>query len=321
MKHLPPLILIVFSLVASAVAQVNHAELLKKIPEEFLTHVGGAIPDQNGLVGHNHDGFKASAFQRGATLTLAIAAARSDRKRADACWRAVDATFAQQKEAGHFGDPPTSVAFWLCELCRSLLVVKQSPLAGDYQERIAVLLPKIRKAADWLAEQQAALIKADGDTPNRLFFSAEAFSFAGILLKDEKLIAVGMDFITRGMKLFRNEDGVFLEHGGGDSSYQAVNLLRLQEIVMHFPDPKLEAAIRKGMMWEITRISADGAVSTEGNTRVRPGGEKYMGSEKQVNVGEITLALLTFHIRTGDAEALTAAQRMREHCAKVMRKK
>ncbi|MCU0871591.1 MAG: hypothetical protein MUE50_04540 [Pirellulaceae bacterium] len=35
----------------------------------------------------------------------------------------------------------------------------------------------------------------------------------------------------RGMKLYRDEDGVFLEHGGGDSSYQAVCLLRLQEIV------------------------------------------------------------------------------------------
>jgi hypothetical protein len=316
MNHFPLLILSVLSLVASAAAQANHAELLKKVPEEFITRVGGALPDQNGLVGHNRNGFTASAFQRGATLTLAIAAARGDRKRAEDCWRAVDATFAQQKKEGNFDDSPTSVAFWLCELCRSLLVVHQSPLARDYHDRIADLLPKIRKAADWLAEQQAALIKADGDTPNRLFFSAEAFGFAGILLKDEKFIAVGKDFLTRGMKLFRDEDGVFLEHGGGDSSYQAVNLLRLQEIVIHFPDPKLEAAIRKGMKWELTRIASDGTVRTKGNSRVHPGGEKFMGTEKQVNVGEITLALLYFHVRTGDADALAAAQRIRKHFTK-----
>ena len=91
--------------------------------------------------------------------------------------------------------------------------------------------------------------------------------------------------------------------------------------MLHFPDPKLEAAIRKGMKWELTRIGADGAVSTEGNTRVRPGGEKFMGAEKQVNVGEITLALLTFHLRTGDADALAAAQRMRDHYTKVPREK
>ncbi len=310
------LALIVLPMAASASADLNHAELLKKIPDEFITRIGGALPDKNGFVGHNHSGFKGSAFQRGATLTLAIAAARGDRKRAEDCWRAVEATFARQKEAGHFGDPPTSVAFWLCELCRSLLVVQQSPLAKDYQDRIANLLPKLRKAADWLATQQAALIKADGDTPNRLLFSAEAFGFAGILLQDEKLVAAGKDFLNRSLKLYRDEDGVFLEHGGGDSSYQAVNLLRLQEIVIHFPDPKLEAAIRQGMKWELARIAADGTVSTEGNTRVRPGGEKFMGTEKQVNVGEITLALLYFHLRTGDAEALAAAQRVRSHYTK-----
>ena len=313
MKHLLLLSLILLPLLASAAEPANHAELLKKIPDEFITRVGGALPDRHGFVAHNRDGFKGSAFQRGATLTLALAAARGDRKHAEDCWRAVEATFAQQQEAGHFGDPPTSVAFWLCELCRSLLVVQESPLAGDFQARIAQLLPKIRKAADWLTTQQAALVKADGDTPNRLFFSAEAFGFAGILLQDEKLTAVGKDFLARGMKLFRDEDGVFLEHGGGDSSYQAVNLLRLQEIVIHFPDSKLEAAIHQGMKWELTRIAADGTVSTEGNTRVHPGGEKFMGAEKQVNVGEVLLALLYYHLRTGDADALTAAQRICGH--------
>jgi len=312
MKHLL-LPLIFLPLLACAAEPVNHTALLKKIPDEFITRVGGALPDRHGFVGHNRDGFKGSAFQRGATLTLALAAARGDRQHAEDSWRAVEATFAKQQEAGHFGDPPTSVAFWLCELCRSLLVVQESPLAGDFQARIAQLLPKVRKAADWLATQQASLVKADGDTPNRLFFSAEAFGFAGILLQDEKLTAVGKDFLARGLKLYREQDGVFLEHGGGDSSYQAVNLLRLQEIAIHFPDSKLETAIRQGMKWELTRIAPDGTVSTEGNTRVHPGGEKFMGTEKQVNVGEILLALLYFHVRTGDADALTAAQRVREH--------
>ena len=316
MKYILLLTVMVLGLEARASEELDHAELLKRIPEEFLAHIGGARPDRNGLVGHNRDGFKASALQRGATLTLAIAAARGDRKRADDCWRAVDATFAHQTEEGHFGDPATSVAFWLCELCRSLLVVQESPLAGEYRDRIADLLPKIRMAVKWLMGQQTALIKADGDTPNRLFFSAEAFGFAGILLKDEALIAIGRDFLAGGMKLFRNEDGVFLEYGGGDSSYQAVNLLRLQEIVIHFPDPTLEAAIRKGMKWELTRIAPDGTISTEGNTRVRPGGEKFMGAEKQVNVGEVTLALLYFHLRANDPDTLAAAQRIRERYAK-----
>jgi hypothetical protein len=297
-------------------AEANHAELLNKIPAEFVAYVGGAVPDPSGFVGHNRGGFKASAFQRGATLTLALAAARGDSQRAKDCWRAVDVAFAHQTAAGDFGDPPTSVAFWLCELCRTLLVVRESPLAVNYQENIDAVLPKIRKASDWLAGQQAELIKADGDTPNRLLFSAEAFAFSGLLLKDDKFVAIGKDFLSRSMKLYREEDGVFLEHGGGDSSYQAVNLLRLQEIAIHFPDPKLEAAIGKVMQWELARIDARGEVRTEGNSRVRPGGEKFMGSEKQVNVGEVLLALLYYHIRTGDADTVAAARRVREHYAK-----
>lgn len=291
-------------------ARMKHAVLFQKMPEALLERAGGAYPDKNGLVGHNRGGFKASAFQRGATLKLAIAAARGDAQRAADCWRAVEVTFGHQQEAGHFGDPASSVAFWLCELCRSLLVVQQSPLAEVYRDRTFVLLPKIRKAVNWLAGRREVLFKEDGHTPNRLFFDAEAFGLTGILLDDEKLIGISREFLARGMKLYRDDDGVFLERGGGDSSYQAVCLLRLQEMVLYFPDPRIENAIRKGVKWELGRIRLDGTISTEGNTRVRPGGEKFMGHEKQVNVGEITLALLYFHARTGDPEVLAAIKRI-----------
>lgn len=208
-------------------SRLDHADLLRKMPATLLDRAGGAYPDANGMVGHNREGFKASAFQRGATLKLAIAAARGDERRAEDCWRAVEAVFVRQTHEGHFNDPPSSVAFWLCELNRALLVVQQGLLAGEFKGRIEALLPKIRLAADWLAGQRETLFKVDGNTPNRLFFDAEAFAFSGLLLHDEKLVVLGKEFLARGMKLYRDEDGVFLEHGGGDSSYQAVCLLRL----------------------------------------------------------------------------------------------
>ena len=37
-----------------------------------------------------------------------------------------------------------------------------------------------------------------------------------------------------------------------------------------------------------------------------------MGKEKTVNVGEVVLALLYYHARTGDAEVLKVAQRVVE---------
>jgi hypothetical protein len=294
-------------------ARLDHAELLRKMPATLLDKAGGAYPDANGMVGHNREGFKASAFQRGATLKLAIAAARGDERRAEDCWRAVEAVFARQTHEGHFNDPPSSVAFWLCELNRALLVVQQGVLADAFKGRIEALLPKIRLAVDWLAGQRESLFKVDGNTPNRLFFDAEAFAFSGLLLHDEKLVALGKEFLARGMKLYRDEDGVFLELGGGDSSYQAVCLLRLQEIVIHFPDRQVEEAIRKGIQWELGKVEKNGTISSQGNTRVRPGGETFLGHEKQINVGEVLLALLYYHVRTGDREALQTAERVLAH--------
>ena len=75
-------------LAATASAQVNHAELLKRMPAQLLDRAGGAYPDRDGMVGHNRGDFKAAAFQRGATVKLAIAAARGDKQRAADCWRA-----------------------------------------------------------------------------------------------------------------------------------------------------------------------------------------------------------------------------------------
>lgn len=290
----------------------THAELLRRMPASITARFG-ALPDAEGLVGHNRGGFKAAALQRGATVTLAFAAARGDEKLADHCWRAVEVAFAHQTQEGHFGDPPESVAFWLCELTRSLLVIQRSPLAAHFHDRLESLKPKIARAARWLVGQRDRLERQDRTAPNRLFFDAAAFRFSGLLLGDPSLDAIGRDFLAQGMKLYRAEDGVFLEHGGGDSSYQAVNLLRLQELVLHFPDPQIEAAIAKGVQWEISRVAPDGEVSTAENTRVRPGGEKFMGQEKQVNFGEIALALLYFHQRTGDAAALAAAERVQKH--------
>jgi len=292
----------------------THAEILRRMPSALLDHSGTA-PDANGLVGYNRDGFKASSFQRGATLKLALAAAHDDGKLADDCWRAVEVAFTHQTENGDFGDPAESGAFWICELTRALLVIQQSPLADHFRERIEAVKPKIGKAAQWLTGQRERLQREDRAAPNRLFFDAEAFRFAGLLLGDEALERIGRDFLDQGMKLYRPEDGVFLEHNGADSSYQAVNLLRLQEIVLHFPDPRIEDAIARGVQWEISRIDPDGAVTTEGNTRVHPGGESFMGHEKQVNVGEICLALLYYHERTGEPAALAAAERVHQHYA------
>ena len=49
--------------------------------------------------------------------------------------------------------------------------------------------------------------------------------------------------------LQRDEEGVFLEHGGRDSSYNAVTLLFAQVLALHVPMPELDEALKKAARW------------------------------------------------------------------------
>ncbi len=112
------------------------------------------------------------------------------------------------------------------------------------------------------------------------------------------------------MTQYRSSDGVFLEKGGWDSSYQAVAALKLQIWTLYFPDKKLEAAIDRAVRWELSRIGPEGEINVTGNTRTGLGQEQWMGHPKGVDLSEITLCLLYGYARTGDKNALAAARRI-----------
>lgn len=312
----------------------SQAELLAAMPREILDALAGSgRPDKNGLVGTNRrEGWIHAALQRGAMLMLAVGAARGDKAVAEDAWRAIDAAFARQKPEGNFesgsfqgrtqsrGDDLSGTAFWLSELCEALLVVRESPLADHFKERIDALLPKIKSAAHWLAAGEAELARGDSKAPNRLCFDAKAFGFAGLLTGDESLMPVGERFFEAGLKMQR-EDGAFDERGGGDTSYQAVSLLKLQVLALRFPQERLDEVVARGMKWELARILPSGEVSTAENTRVRPGGESFLGHEKRVNYGEVVLALLYYSASTGDTEAADAAARAFKFGRELARKR
>ena len=77
-------------------------------------------------------------------------------------------------------------------------------------------------------------------------FDGLAYGLSGLLADDKELQSLGREFVDLAMKQYRESDGVFLEKGGHDSSYQAVAALKLQVWTTYFPDEKLEAAARKG---------------------------------------------------------------------------
>jgi hypothetical protein len=305
-------------LAASASAQ--ELSRLKKIPPDLLRYIGGAWPDAEGLVGHNRGGFKSPEFQ-GVAMQAMIRAIVGDKQEGiDRCWLAIDATFRQQTENGNFGGKgaphggPSAVAFWLADLGQAMLLLRESDWEPKYRHRMDALLPKIKKAAQWLAQPryQERLQREDAEAPNRLLFDALAYGLSGLLTDDDALKQVGRRFVDLAMAQYRESDGVFLEKGGFDSSYQAIAALKLQIWAVHFPDPKLDIAIDRAVRWEIGRVGPDGRVDVTGNTRTGLGQEQWMGRDKDVNLSEVTFCLLYHYVRTGDCAALAAAQRIVE---------
>jgi hypothetical protein len=302
----------------SAALSAQQLAVLKKIPSDLLRYTGGAWPDEDGLVGHNHGGFRSPELQRGAMQLMLRSIAAEKREGMEAGWRAIDATFAHQTEIGHFardGGPvggPSAVAFWLCELDQAVLVLREGRYGEEYKERIEKLIPRIHKAARWLAQEKyiERLKREDAETPNRLLFDGLAYGLSGLLNDDKKLQSLGREFVDLAMKHYRESDGVFLEKGGHDSSYQAVAALKLQVWTTYFPDKKLETAADKAVGWEIGRIKPDGEVDVSENTRTGLNQEIWQGNYKDVNLSEVTFCLLYDYARAGNQEALSAAKRI-----------
>jgi hypothetical protein len=304
----------------SASAFGQQLELLQKMPGDLLRYTGGARPNADGMAGYNRDGFKSPEFQCGAMHYLVRAVVRRDQRCIAEGWTAIDATFRYQTEEGGFsrqGAPhggPSSAAFWLAELDQAVLVLRESEFGPKYKEQIERLVPKIHKAAQWLAQPryQARLKTDDADAPNRLLFDALAFGLSGVVTGDDELKRLGRRYVDLAMTHFRESDGVFLEKGGPDSSYQAVAALKLQVWAIYFPDKKLDAAIDKAVRWELGRVGPDGRIDTSGNTRTGQGQEHWRGHEKGTNLSEITLCLLYAYARSGDKDSLAAARRIVE---------
>jgi ABC-type transport system involved in cytochrome c biogenesis permease subunit len=304
------------SMASSAASQ--QLAVIEKMPDDLFQYTGGAKPNAQGMVADNRDGFKSPEFQRGAMHYMMRAIARGDAAAVNEAWPAIDATFAHQTEEGGLsrkGSPlggPSALAIWLAELDQTMLVLRESKLEPQFHDRIEKLIPKIHRAARWLMQSkyQAYLLREDAQTPNRLLFDALAFGLSGVLTDDAELKQTGRRFVDAAVALFRSSDGVFLEKGGPDSSYQAVAALKLQVWLIYFPDPKLAAIADQAVGWELGRVQPDGQVEVTGNTRTGLGQEQWMGRTKGVNLSEVTLCLLYHFARTGAHASLDAARRI-----------
>ena len=283
-------------------------------------------PDAKGLCGGNrvNGSWLEAGPQRGSCRAVIAAVVAGDLAAADAAWRGIDVAFEHQRPDGGFeaeirpnGESAKSKAaavetafFFLQELGRAILVIRESPHEAHFHARIAALEPRLRRACDFIAAGADTIIPKSGHTVNRTIIAAKAFGTCGLVLHDDTLVATSRKLIAHALTR-RDKDGVFIERDGRDSSYNVVSIFFGQVLALHVPLPEFEAALPAAVAWEITRIKESGEVDVTGNTRTGVGKEKsYSGEPKKVNYGEVVYALTYYGLVHQDQAALAAADRV-----------
>ena len=301
-------------------------EVLRAFPPGRLDALcAGDWPDPQGLTGGNRTLGKwlEAGPQRGSCRAVIAAVVAGKLDRADDAWRGIDTAFAHQQPDGSFAAetrPNGESArvfhaavetsfFFLQELGRALLVIRQSPHEAHFHDRIAALEPKLRKACDFMASGYDTILPHHGHAVNRVIIAAKAFGTCGLALRDDKLVGQSRQLMAFALTR-RDDTGVFLEKGGRDSSYNAVSILMGEVLALHLPLPEFDAALPAAVAWQASRVRETGEVEVSGNTRTGIGKEPgYDGKPKNVNYNEVILALTIYGIRHQDAAALAAAER------------
>ncbi len=298
-------------------------ELLRSLPPGLIPSLMLGEPDENGLIGyHRQQGqWYQAGMQRAGCRHLLGGVIADDVARMELAWTSIDATFARQVEDGGFlslpkpyGDPHNfddrveTAYFYLQALANALLVLQDSPHEPLFHDRVEALKPRIGRACDFVMSGYDGIVKQVGHTANRLFIAAKALGLCGVLLDEERYREAARGLVDVALPL-RDEEGVFIERGGRDSSYNAVSILMAQVVALYLPDPRIDAAMKQAMVWQRTRIEPTGEVLIEGNTRTGLGQEQSRGEGiKKVNYREVAVALCYHAVMYDDPGLLDVAQ-------------
>lgn len=310
-------------------------ELLKAWDERILAQLAAAeAPDNEGAMGRNKDGYFHVRFQMGIGSQADDAVARQDAASLQRAVLAMEYSFRHQLPDGNFsldipeqleGDMPTEgdlasgVAFFMSSLGTGLVTLDgsawyQQPSNAAYRQRVEALREPVQRAAYWLASKRSVLEAADAYAPNRLFFDAVAFYSAGQWLKDDALTSIGLSFAKLALAQ-KHPDGYFIEGGGWDTSYQGVAIQVGLTLYSLLPEAEtfkrnLWDQLSCAAEWQKQRVLPSGEISSEGNTRVYPGGELFLGEEKEMAWKSSVIAFHLSAYYTGKTAYADTAERI-----------
>ncbi len=265
-------------------------------------------PDDNGALGRNKAEGKYSSVRWQLDLGHLMLTGLLDKNTGtlDQSLRAVEYGFQRQESNGGFSFSPiagvsqtptetdlaSGSAFFLASVGIALAASRESAFfqsgsdCASLRQRLAALSGGLTRALDYLKSKENLLVAGDEDAPNRLLFDTVAAHGLALFLSNESGLALARRFAEKALDLQNKNEGWFREGSGWDSSYQAVGSVNLFYYgtmlgAGEFRD-RVFARFYAAAAWECGRVLPSGEVSTFGNSRVFPGGEKFLGSEKNM---------------------------------------
>ncbi len=225
--------------------------------------------------------------------------------------------FRMENPDGGFSCPDRfhSASFFVEAVAHSALLIEASPMAAQNQAWIEGMLPRLHRAAEWMADPRNSVAGQQHDAPytHRFYLDADALGETGVLTHDDALVKLSRQYIRNGIA-HQLADGANPEKGGTDTSYHAVGLLFALNYYTLVANDETRAAlnpvIAHGLDWLKARIGPDGVVNQAGNTRTGNGQERGpQGNLKMMSYGSAYRACFYWAMITGDPEwARVAAQ-------------
>ena len=323
--------------IALVINNYSRIQLIQAFDEAIIQGIASIdVPNNDGAMGRNKNGYFHVRFQMGISSQADYAVYNNNSQALEYAIKAIEYAFEHQLADGSFdlvvpadlanqsptdADLASGVSFFLSSLGLALNNFDESnwynsPAMTTYKDRVELLRPKIDNAAQWLLTKKDILETADQNAPNRLFINGLAFYSLGKWLSDENLKTVGVSFANLGISK-KQSQGYFLEGDGWDSSYQGVALnvgFNLYSILPKNIDLKTELwnCLSCASDWQKSRILENGEISTQGNVRVYPGGESFLGQEKQVDWIKSMIAMFAMGYYGNDTSYITKANQIKD---------
>lgn len=199
----------------------------------------------------------------------------------DAGLRAIEWGFARQAADGSFPckDNYLSTSYFIAATAHAMWLLETTGQGQPFAARIQAIRPRLQNSAVWLADARNAQAAATQQEmySSRYMVTGYALAATARLSGDSALAHAGEDTIRRGLAR-QHASGYFSERGGFDASFQAEALVYLLRYFDHAATADMrrssEPALRLGLDWLESRVSARGVVQANGNTRTAAGQER-----------------------------------------------